>query len=392
MKILRAVRDNRASFTLRVATALVVVALIEFLAFLAIEFILLPREPSLFFHPPAVIESKFQRYMEVRDPLLGWPARTGNAAGIEEVVSRPIPAYPVPGAECVSLYGDSFTYGDEVQDFEAWSNALSLKLGCRVANYGIGGYGTDQAYLRFSKNANDNAKLVILGVFPDNVMRNVNQYRYFLDAQTVFSLKPRFILEGNGLRLVEVPIWNYEEFLSATKNPEKAFSYETFLPDSPDGPVTPSFPYLWRAIRLLLSERVKSGLLGHTNWEVFFRSDHPTQALRITVEIADLFKNACRSRGKNCLVIIYPTGRSFKQFKRTGLIVTRPLGDGLGHRGIKYLDLHQAFSERVEEKGFCELLTRPGGCVGHFNAEGNRLVADIVYEHLTKKNLLKMGR
>ena len=37
-------------------------------------------------------------------------------------------------------------------DKEAWSNQLSRLVGCRVANYGVSGYGSDQATIRFEQN------------------------------------------------------------------------------------------------------------------------------------------------------------------------------------------------------------------------------------------------
>jgi hypothetical protein len=364
--------------------------IIELTAYLAIQFILFPREPAFFFRSPSVSAPEFDRYVTVRDSLLGWPAKKTDMNGTEVIESRPIPAYSSTENECVSLYGDSFTYGDEVEHAEAWSNVLSSRLNCRVGNYGIGGYGTDQAYLRFDKNVHDSAKVVILGIFPENVLRNVNRYRYLLDARTVFSLKPRFILENDRLKLVEIPVWNREEFVVATQSLDKVFEHETFLPDSEYGPVSLSFPYAWKAVKLLLSERARSAMLGHTSWEVFYRDDHPTQALRITSEIADLFMKTGRSRGKTALVLIYPTARSFKQFKETGTVITRPLIENLERRRIPYLDLHEGFGKRVEKQEFCDLLTQPATCAGHFNAKGNVMVSDIVYEHLVKSNFLEM--
>ena len=371
-------QSGKARVVFSLATLTVGLALMELVAFCAVEFVLLPRAPAFFFHQPRVIESELQQYLEVHDPLLGWPARA------EKVVSRPIPAYPEEGGECISLYGDSFTYGDDVDDAEAWSNLLSVQLGCRVANYGVGGYGTDQAFLRYSKNGQDRSHLVILGIFPENLIRNVNQYRYFLDGVTVFSLKPRFIFDGDRLKLVNIPIQTAEEFHSATTHPVSAFPYEVFLPNSWNGPVTPSFPYLGVITRLLMSERFRDGLRGHPSWESFFREDHPSHALRITVAIARQFSDLCRSRGQECLVIIYPTGRSFKQFKEYDHLATRPLGEQLERQAIPYLDLHYAFRERVGTEEFCGLLVESPSvrCMGHFNAEGNRLVADILYQHL----------
>lgn len=369
--------------------AILVCSIVELFSFMVIRFILLPREPAFFFQNPEPTSSGFQRYMNVRDPLLGWPARKLDKNGMQVIESRPIPVQPSSIDECVSLYGDSFTYGDEVTHSEAWSNVLSTRLNCRVGNYGIGGYGTDQAYLRFLMNERDAAKIVILGIFPENVLRNVNRYRYLLDARTVFSLKPRFIFENDRLRLVEMPVWSWEEFLATTKAPEEFLEHEVFLPDSVYGPVSLTFPYSWKIVKLVLSDRVRSAMLGYTSWEVFFRDDHPTQALRITSEIADLFSKACRSRGKIPLVLIYPTARSFKQFREAGVLITRPLIDNLEQREIPYIDLHEEFAKRLDGRRFCDLLTQSITCAGHFNADGNVLVAEAVYAHFVKSNLIE---
>jgi len=61
------------------------------------------------------------------------------------------------------LYGDSFTEGSGVDPEHAWSNVLSQLLHCRVANFGVSGYGTDQAYMRFLNNQRDPARVVVLG-------------------------------------------------------------------------------------------------------------------------------------------------------------------------------------------------------------------------------------
>jgi hypothetical protein len=381
------VKQNGRKLTLYIASFALIVALMECAAFLSIKYVLLLQEPSLFFREPSVTQADFSQYLQSRDPLLGWPAskKRDPSSGI---TPRNTPSFSMAGSECVSTYGDSFTYGDEVTDSEAWSNVLSVLLGCRVANYGVGGYGTDQAYLRYARNTSDKAKVVILGIFPDNVMRNVNQYRYFLDARTTFSLKPRFVSDGDRLKLVEIPKWGFEEFVHAINYPAKDFSHEAFLPDSDNGPVRPSFPYIWRAIKLLLSERVRSGLLGNTSWEVFYRRGHPTQALEVTTGIVDLFSRTSFSRAQCPVVIIYPTGRSFAEFKKTGRIATAPLFVELGQRGITFLDLHKPFRERGVADNFCNLLTNQAKCVGHFNAEGNKIVAEILRDYLTKNGVI----
>jgi hypothetical protein len=75
------------------------------------------------------------------------------------------------------MYGDSFVFGSAVDDEHSWGNQIAKRLSCRVQNFGVPGYGTDQAYLRFLHNDADQAPQVILNILFENVARNVNQNR-----------------------------------------------------------------------------------------------------------------------------------------------------------------------------------------------------------------------
>ena len=88
---------------------------------------------------------EFYRYPP--DPRLGWPSpeRFGTDER-DRSGSRLIPSFPDPDLDaCASAYGDSFTWGLEATADTAWANVLSRMLNCRVSNFGVGGYGTDQS-------------------------------------------------------------------------------------------------------------------------------------------------------------------------------------------------------------------------------------------------------
>jgi lysophospholipase L1-like esterase len=53
-----------------------------------------------------------------------------------------------PARPLVLAAGDSFTFGDEVGDADTWPANLERRLGVRVLNAGVPGYGFDQAVLR----------------------------------------------------------------------------------------------------------------------------------------------------------------------------------------------------------------------------------------------------
>ena len=49
----------------------------------------------------------------------------------------------------MEVYGDSYTEGVDVNYQNSWPSLLSQKINCRVINFGVEGYGTDQSYLRY---------------------------------------------------------------------------------------------------------------------------------------------------------------------------------------------------------------------------------------------------
>ena len=126
--------------------ALIVISLVGFaeisLAFL--PEILDSRSP--FYIRPYFTRDTYNHYLAIRDPTLGWRAQIESSQSLDESGARRSPAFPKPGHDCVSLYGDSFTFGAEVSDAEAWGNILAENLKCRVGNFGVNGYGTIKHY------------------------------------------------------------------------------------------------------------------------------------------------------------------------------------------------------------------------------------------------------
>lgn len=162
---------------------------------------------------------------EAYDALLGWDnkahtSRTRtNSAG-----SAWTATYDHQGARTnqlfsdavlIATYGDSNTHGDEVDDHDTWQYYLSEKLGRSVQNFGVGGYGTDQALLKLERNLRNGlrAPCVILMVVQENIHRTLNTFRPFYVRSTGIKLgfKPRFILENGHLRLIPNPLQPFND-------------------------------------------------------------------------------------------------------------------------------------------------------------------------------------
>ncbi len=154
----------------------------------------------------------------VYDPLLGWTNRPNfadyNAAGMR--ADRNYPLDPPDGVLRIAAFGDSFTHGNEVTRDETWTAQLEALLNARgihaeVLNFGVGGYGIDQAYLRWQEQGRQyQPDIVLLGFVAVDVNRLVSLYWklqpnvFITPGSNPFS-KPRYVLDGDTLTLINSP-------------------------------------------------------------------------------------------------------------------------------------------------------------------------------------------
>lgn len=156
----------------------------------------------------ALAERDDGRY--VHDPELGHVPRAGySAAGTtieadglrrtsSEKEGEQVAGAPTPGS--ILAVGDSFTYGDEVDDGQAWPAQLQRLTGRRVLNAGVSGYGFDQIVLRAERLAAKYKPSVIVASFiADDIRRTEMRRLWSAD-------KPYFVVEDGKLALRGVPV------------------------------------------------------------------------------------------------------------------------------------------------------------------------------------------
>jgi lysophospholipase L1-like esterase len=154
----------------------------------------------------------------IYDPLLGWTNRPNvpnyNAAGMR--ADREYTLDPPDGVLRIAAFGDSFTHGNEVERTDSWAYQLETILNeqgvhAEVLNFGVGGYGLDQAYLRWQQQGRAyQPDVVLVGLVSLDIPRTVTLYWKFAPAMiplpnTNIFTKPRFILDDGALRLVNSP-------------------------------------------------------------------------------------------------------------------------------------------------------------------------------------------
>lgn len=112
----------------------------------------------------------------------------------------------------VLIVGDSFTFGDGINDEITWPHLLQqLDRDLNVLNMGGSGYGVDQMYITLSETISQYKPKLVIAAFIDN-----NLHRSMLDFRDY--KKPRFDLEDGGLVLRNTPIPGFEEVITELQN------------------------------------------------------------------------------------------------------------------------------------------------------------------------------
>lgn len=338
----------------------------------------------------SISQNKIEEYFSRRDTMLGWPPPDFiNTPRFDQSGARPSPAFPETGTARVSLYGNSFTYGTDVDDENAWGNVLSKYLGYRVANYGVSGYGPDQAYLRFKKNIGDESDTIILGFAGTDINRIVNQDRRLIAHQYGgfrIRMKPRFILTSdNKLSHIPIPFITRENYSDYIKHPRKYLKHEWSLPGSNDGGVVFEFPFTVSVGRAILKKKLRNYLSGKPSWIDLFDEDHESNALPLLVKIFQAFDKTVTERGKRPLIIIIPSITHLKYQLANNQSPVYSLLERLTEEKISYLDLTNKILKQMKNRDLCEIFAYKrmiGGCGGHYNREGNKIITEIIIEHL----------
>lgn len=141
----------------------------------------------------------------VYDPQLGFISAPGFKSADVSYDARSYrltPALPADLADKppVVALGDSYTHGDEVADADTWPAQLQGIIRWPVVNAGVTAYGIDQTVLRAERAlAELKPAAIVVGFIPDDLRR--------AEMRRVWGTeKPYFTLEGNDLKLHNVPV------------------------------------------------------------------------------------------------------------------------------------------------------------------------------------------
>jgi hypothetical protein len=353
----------------------VVIIWTEIVSFIAITLI----KPIGVFYDPSMVTQNYDKYLEKRDIDLGWRPSPPPSEPLEADGARHDPVFSIDARPCLSLFGDSFTWSADVADKDAWGSILAAKLKCRVANFGVIGYGTDQAFLRF-RSLPPKGGLVFLNHLSEDIFRNVNQYRNLLYPGHEFAFKPRFVVRNGDVELVPTPEVAAPDIQKFLTNPALYLANEYFLPGGPSGVQPIEFPYSLAMLKAILKNyQVHAKFIGIPRHADFYRPEHLSQGLNVTYEILRSFAWEAVARGQIPIVTLIPTCGDLKYFNTTGIFPYQRLAKMIAAQSIRYIDVGEWIAKRIKGSPPESLYF---GCTGHFNQAGNGVLAGIAFEYL----------
>lgn len=153
-------------------------------------------------------------------PVFSGKSLSSNSRGLRgsrEYAERRQLATPTDTAQPlrIALFGDSFTFGEDVSDDETFGAQLERLLGAsgspvEVLNFGVHGYGHDQMLLYLRETLPlYHPDVVLLGYVSDDSLRNLTTFRDYA--------KPRFRLRSGELHLEGVPVPPPEALIAREK-------------------------------------------------------------------------------------------------------------------------------------------------------------------------------
>ncbi len=326
------------------------------------------------------------------DGELGWTVRAGFDSEMEKINAqglRSLHTYSSSAADGVlrvAAYGDSFVFGSEVDDEAVWSHRIEVAHpDLEILNYGVPGFGLDQAFLRYERERGTlNADVVLIGMTPVTLHRLVNVCSSFF-AQSDFSVKPRFEVKSDGtLELIPNPIPTLDaarEYLAAPEHitalGEHDDFYEPLVFENPfyelSGAARLGISVYHRIDRRFLDpDRPIAGWRGTTRYNV------DGAPFKILTRLTERWVEEVRASGKQPLVVVFTDYFALSRELQHGRTRYAAYVEFLEARGYPHLDLADAFMAARGDAPI-EPWFMPGF---HYSPEGNAIAAEAIATRL----------
>jgi hypothetical protein len=354
--------------------AAVAVGILGLEAFLRVFPQLLPEEARLRLHWSSLRDADGQSMM-VADPYLGFryrPNLTGQLrrGELNFIFTTDEKGFrnssPVPKAADIVVVGDSMAFGYGVADDATWTHGLATQLDdYTIMNFALIG-GAPQQYLRVLKTETLelNPKLVLFMLFPGNDLKDAQNFQDWLEADTK----------------VTYPEWRSARRAPSDWNPLRGLTEGSYLM---------AFQHALRSTLMLRwtgstitfgdDQRLQLAPAVYENDALMAHPEHPV--FRLVMTTIEKAQRLSRTQGSHFLVLLMPTKEEvyLPLLDKPAPALIENLRPALEAQHIPYIDLTPYFQARARATGplFFEV-------DGHPNADGYRLIADVVLDYLNE--------
>jgi len=315
------------------------------------------------------------------DPYLGWSVAPSARSVDDGVVyasgaggfraDREYASETPGGVARVAAFGDSFVHCDEVSYADCWTRRLEDAWpGSEILNFGVPGSAPDQGLLRYQRDGEPyHPCAVVIGFMVENVNRVVNRYRPFYAPGSGIALsKPRFVLDGSGLRLLPNPVTspvmlNDPRWVEDHLGPDDFWYYRgMFAPEPLDALM------LFRLAQTAMFREERREIKEAGNARAYSADDERFQvSARLLVE----FAGVVRANGASPVVVVFGQKDEVVAARHRDPKTYQPLLDFLAMEGIPEVDVTDALGREANRVGVDSLFSRGG----HYSPRGNAAVA-----------------
>jgi hypothetical protein len=263
----------------------------------------------------------------------------------------------------VLAIGDSYTFGNQVSDWETWPAQLEKLSGRRVINGGVFGYGVDQAFLRARRLLSRyRFSTVVFSVIPDDIRR--------CQMSVIFNAtKPYFDLQDGRLTLENVPVP-----AEARASPEGNGLLITL--EHSRFSVALEHSLLVHSVMIRLAPEWWG--TGHISRQTQIHDEK--KGGRVACALLHELEGLTKLQGSELIVLVQRT----EVETPSEATATKSVLSCLTDPATRVLDLQPALSElKAEDPSRYRQLYFPNG--GHMTADGNQLVAREILPILTER-------
>jgi GDSL-like Lipase/Acylhydrolase family len=250
----------------------------------------------------------------------------------------------IPGKQRILVLGDSFTFGTDVSDDETYSHYLqSLLPNTEVLNFGVQGYGQDQALLYLQdEGVKYHPDVVLLGFMFMDTYRNL--WNFFAFA------KPKFEMTQQGLKLTDVPVPTPDQVLAREPYRSKAWDFA-----------------------FILDEKIR--------WSLGIKEK---EAMQLTRPILEQIVSTTRSIGATPVFVYMPAYEELDDLSTSTSAHEQYLSAFCKEQGIACMFLRPRF--RREALNGLKLESR-----FHWTPEMHRIAADEIATFMVQQGIVKSG-